>query len=61
MPPALETDAVYEVVCPHCDKSFTSQPLGGAAARHQGFKCPHCRLFVAYDRVEELQRLDSRS
>ena len=56
---ALETDAVYEVVCPHCAKSFESQPLAGASPRHQGFKCPHCRLFVAYDRVEELERVDS--
>ncbi len=50
---ALETDAVYDVVCPHCAKSFEAQPLAGPSARHQGFKCPHCRLFVSYARVEE--------
>ncbi len=56
---ALEADAVYEVVCPHCSKSFESQPLAGAAARHQGFKCPHCRLFVSYERVEEEVQAES--
>ncbi|MDQ3866579.1 MAG: hypothetical protein M3304_07085 [Actinomycetota bacterium] len=45
--------AVYEVVCPHCGKTFASKRLTGAAARYQGFKCPHCRLFVAFDRIGE--------
>jgi transposase-like protein len=40
----------YEVVCPHCKKSFTSELLGEDA--RQGFKCPHCRLFVPYERAE---------
>jgi transposase-like protein len=44
---------LYTVVCPHCDKEFESELLTGEADRHQGFKCPHCRLFVAYSRVEE--------
>ncbi len=56
--PAQERHAVYEVACPHCGKSFEGQPLNGGAERHRGFKCPHCRLFVAYDRVEEPERLD---
>ena len=42
----------YDVTCPHCSKPFTATRLSGAAARHQGFKCPHCRLFVALDRAE---------
>jgi transposase-like protein len=56
-----DQETVYEVVCPHCGKTFEAQPLTGGAARYQGFKCPHCRLFVAYDRVEELEQVDSGS
>ncbi len=41
-------DAVYEVVCPHCKKQFAAELISGAAPRYQGFKCPHCRLFVPY-------------
>jgi transposase-like protein len=41
------------VVCPHCSKEFEAELLSGGSDRHQGFKCPHCRLFVAYARVEE--------
>ena len=37
----------FEVVCPHCHKPFDPEPLeGGRADRYQGFKCPHCKLFV---------------
>jgi hypothetical protein len=45
--------ALYEVVCPHCRKPFEAPLLDGGSERYQGFKCPHCRLFVAYDRVDE--------
>jgi DNA-directed RNA polymerase subunit RPC12/RpoP len=41
------------VSCPHCGKTFQSELLSGASDRHQGFKCPHCRLFVALARAEE--------
>jgi DNA-directed RNA polymerase subunit RPC12/RpoP len=41
----------YEVVCPHCKKTFTAE-LMGEDERRQGFKCPHCRLFVPYERAE---------
>jgi transposase-like protein len=41
------------VLCPHCDKEFEAELLSGDSERHKGFKCPHCRLFVAYSRVEE--------
>ena len=40
----------YEVVCPHCKKPFTAELIGDA--ERQGFKCPHCRLFVPYERAE---------
>ena len=46
-------DESYEVVCPHCGKTFESELLSGSSERHQGFKCPHCRLFVAYERADE--------
>jgi hypothetical protein len=41
----------YEVVCPHCKKPFRGELMGGDDHR-QGFKCPHCRLFVPYERAE---------
>ena len=43
---------VYDVTCPHCGKSFREELLTGPAARYNGFKCPHCRLFVPFERVE---------
>jgi predicted RNA-binding Zn-ribbon protein involved in translation (DUF1610 family) len=61
VPDVPDQESVYEVVCPHCGKGFEAQPLSGGAERYQGFKCPHCRLFVAYDRVEELEQVDSSS
>ena len=47
--PAIE--GPYELVCPHCGKSFEAELLTGGSDRHAGFKCPHCRLFVAYNRA----------
>jgi transposase-like protein len=41
----------YEVVCPHCKKSFRGE-LMGAEENRQGFKCPHCRLFVPFERAK---------
>jgi transposase-like protein len=41
----------FEVTCPHCKKSFRGELIGEEATR-QGFKCPHCRLFVPYERAE---------
>ena len=43
----------FDVECPHCHKSFSAETMEGSAARYRGFKCPHCRLFVPYDRVAE--------
>jgi transposase-like protein len=40
----------YEVTCPHCKKSFRGELIGDESTR-QGFKCPHCRLFVPLDRA----------
>jgi hypothetical protein len=46
-------NGTYEVVCPHCGKRFEAELLSGETDRHQGFKCPHCRLFVAFSRADE--------
>ena len=53
-----DADVLYEVVCPHCRKTFESRLLTGSSARHQGFKCPHCRLFVSYERADEQARVE---
>jgi phage FluMu protein Com len=44
---------VYDVTCPHCNKTFREELLTGPAERYHGFKCPHCRLFVPLERVSE--------
>jgi endogenous inhibitor of DNA gyrase (YacG/DUF329 family) len=46
-------EASYEVECPHCGKTFEAELLTGGADRYEGFKCPHCKLFVAYERADE--------
>jgi transposase-like protein len=43
----------HSLVCPHCNKAFRAKLMAGAAARYSGFKCPHCRLFVPRERVED--------
>ena len=40
----------FEVTCPHCKKPFEAQLIDGSAAPYRGFKRPHCRLFVPYER-----------
>jgi transposase-like protein len=47
----MASGGMYEVTCPHCGKSFESELLG-EDERQQGFKCPHCKLFVPLERVE---------
>ena len=48
---AMAAAPTYEVVCPHCKKPFRGELVGGDDQR-QGFKCPHCRLYVPYERAE---------
>lgn len=43
---------MFDVTCPHCNKPFSAELIDGDAARYQGFKCPHCKLFVPLARVE---------
>jgi len=50
---ATHHDEVFDVQCPHCHRQFRSKLLVAQAARHAGFKCPHCRLFVAFERSGE--------
>jgi tRNA(Ile2) C34 agmatinyltransferase TiaS len=52
-PAPSDDGGTYEVVCPHCGKTFQSELLGGATDRNVGFKCPHCRLFVSYARADD--------
>jgi hypothetical protein len=48
----------YTLTCPHCGKGFTGAVLADDAGRPGGFKCPHCRLFVPFERAEELELLE---
>jgi endogenous inhibitor of DNA gyrase (YacG/DUF329 family) len=44
--------ASYQVDCPHCGKTFEGELLTGRAlGSRRGFKCPHCRLFVPFERA----------
>jgi hypothetical protein len=45
--------AGFDVECPHCHKPFSAKPMEGSAARYHGFKCPHCKLFVPYQRAAD--------
>ena len=58
MTPLPVSGQEFEVACPHCKKPFTARLLAGSAARHHGFKCPHCKLFVPYQRAEERDLLE---
>ena len=51
MADAVPEERTYDLVCPHCRKSFEAELLTGGSDRHTGFKCPHCRLFVAFERA----------
>jgi tRNA(Ile2) C34 agmatinyltransferase TiaS len=41
----------HDVVCPHCHKEFAGELLG--SGEQTGYKCPHCRLFVPFERADE--------
>src|SRR5436190_18981174 len=42
--------SAHALVCPHCKKTFDGEPLA-EGSRHEGFKCPYCRLFVPAERA----------
>jgi DNA-directed RNA polymerase subunit RPC12/RpoP len=52
------TGETYQVDCPHCGRTFEADMLGGSSERNRGFKCPHCRLFVAFAPAEEQDRVE---
>jgi len=45
-----EPSETQEIICPHCKKPFDGELLA-EGSRHEGFKCPHCRLFVPVERA----------
>jgi phage FluMu protein Com len=49
----------FDVVCPHCKKTFTGKLIAGGAERYRGFKCPHCKLFVPHTRAEQTDPIKS--
>jgi DNA-directed RNA polymerase subunit RPC12/RpoP len=53
-------ETTFAITCPHCKKEFNGSPMEGTAARYRGFKCPHCKLFVPYERESESGLLDER-
>ena len=57
MPTSPDIGDAFKVDCPHCGRSFEA-PLLGGSERHLGFKCPHCRLFVAYAPADEQDRVE---
>ncbi len=45
-------ETTFEVSCPHCGKTFEGELLtADSSPRARGFKCPHCKLFVPYERA----------
>ena len=57
---AAVTETGFVITCPHCKREFSAEPMEGAAERYRGFKCPHCRLFVPYERAEESGLLEEK-
>jgi DNA-directed RNA polymerase subunit RPC12/RpoP len=49
----MAEDEAQTVTCPHCRREFVADLLQGDTERHRGYKCPHCRLFVPLERVEQ--------
>ena len=46
-----ETQPVQDLICVHCRKPFHAEVLS-PKTEHAGVKCPHCRLFMPLERVE---------
>ncbi len=60
MPTPPDTGETFAVDCPHCGKPFVAALLG-ESERNLGFKCPHCRLFVSYERADEQERIEPQA
>jgi phage FluMu protein Com len=50
---ANQAGELFEVDCPHCRRHFRAKLLIAASPQQAGFKCPHCRLFVAFARATD--------
>jgi phage FluMu protein Com len=48
----VKGSAVQDVTCVHCKKPFCAEVLA-PETEHAGLKCPHCKLFMPLERVEE--------
>jgi DNA-directed RNA polymerase subunit RPC12/RpoP len=49
----------YSLVCPHCGKEFEGELLvDQSTPSSRGFKCPHCRLFVPFERADGAEPSD---
>jgi phage FluMu protein Com len=59
--PETQPAAAFDVECPHCHKTFSATMIEGSAARYRGFKCPHCKLFVPYQRAADRDLLEPLS
>jgi Zn ribbon nucleic-acid-binding protein len=46
-----EAQQVEDVICVHCGKPFCAEVLS-PGSEQAGVKCPHCRLFMPLQRVE---------
>jgi DNA-directed RNA polymerase subunit RPC12/RpoP len=46
----MNSVSAQAILCPHCKKTFAGELLA-EGSRHEGFKCPHCRLFVPAERA----------
>ena len=55
----MAEDEAHTVTCPHCGREFVADLLKGDTERHRGYKCPHCRLFVPLERVEQPESAES--
>jgi len=48
-------EELFDVECPHCKRRFQAKLVAPRSARHAGFKCPHCKLFVAFERAADAE------
>jgi phage FluMu protein Com len=47
-----DAQTLQDVICVHCRKSFRAEVLA-ADSEQAGVKCPHCKLFMPLERVEQ--------
>jgi hypothetical protein len=47
----VKSETVDDLVCVHCRKPFRAEVLS-PESEQAGVKCPHCRLFMPLERVE---------